>query len=277
MDTRLPNEPVMPESSLETARIAWRFMGTGHEEFFRRYLVSGDSEQKIAEELGLNLKTVSDRIAGSRCMLALRSELLLTGWLREKDGNLTRAERIFQAIVPCPIVPPRPDRTEPEDLYDYNIFLESELIEAKKSLCLLDDAVREAFLLHIGDGLSKEKVAEIRKVSVEEVEDKLQDARETIRQRMEQLILGMLRISWEMPEASRMEDTEFEAAKAAFEFVPKQYRKTYFRHLVLGESVDEIANKLHIGTRKVMDRLLEADKIILSRALFMAAATTKRQ
>lgn len=273
-----PDAPDLPESALETARTAWQFVGRQNEEVFRLYFMSGDSETEISETLGIDSAEVSDRIGNIRSMFAIRSEILLTSWLREKEyGDLIRAERILKAIPPRPPVPVPTKKIEPEESYDYNFFVNSELIEAKKSLQLLDYDVRETFILHLGAGLEKSKVAEIQKISVEEVDRRLLEAKETIRQRMEQMVLGMLRISWELSNPPQMKETEFEAAKATFEFVPQNCRKVYVRYRIHGESLEEIAEKLRMRTDHVNERLLDAGKVILSRALFFAVAACKKQ
>lgn len=279
IDSFQPDAPALPESTLETARIAWQFVGEKNEEIFRHYFASNDSEKETAEALGLDLAEVSDRIATIRSMLTVRAEMLLTSWLREREDGLMRAELILRDIPerePVPAADSPSKRSAPEEPYDYNAFVGSELIEAKKTLRLLEYNCRETFILHAGAGLTDEKIADLLQIPVEVVNARIQDAMEMIQNRMRQMVLGMLRISWELPGAPRMQGTEFEAARAAFEFVPQQCRKAYVRSRVHGESVDEIAEKLHLQPDEVADRLNEADYIILTRATFFATAAGKQ-
>lgn len=275
LDSFVPDAPELPESAMDTARIAYEFVGRRNEESFRRYLLSGSSESEIAAELGLNEKSVAERITSGRRMLSLRGQILLISWLREKENGVMRAAKILHEILNRPKKPVPEKPVVREEPYDYNYFLESEKIEAKKSLRLLDYDCREAFILHVGAGLEMQEIADVRQITVEEVTKRVLNARQAIRQRMEWMIEGMLRISWEVPGAPRMADTEFEAAKATFEFVPKNCRKVYYHYRVLDESVEDIANNLHLRIGKVKDKLVEADRAILTRTFFIVAAVTR--
>ncbi len=269
----VPDTPDMAPSVTETARIAYRFLSEAQQEFFRLYTLSNESVPELADRLGLTADEVAGRLDGVRSTLILRAEILLTSWLREVTDGRMRAETIFRNIEKR-----REGIFEEDDVTEHgdetDSFINAELIEARKSLMLLDYDCREAFVFGIGAGLGAETVARYQNVSVDEANRRMLDAREMIRLRTEQLMTGMLQLKLSQPDAPRMKETEFYAAKAAFRFIPKECRSVYVRYAVHAEMLGEIARKLNLPYDVAETRLETAVKMVVSRSFAVAIAAT---
>jgi len=272
-DSFMPEAPAMTESELETARIAYKFLPEPCRGILREQLLSGNSVPKIAAELGEDEATVLDMLDSARRLLILRIDIIVPTWLRDQENGEMRIERILRDLREA-----RKDAPEPLFKGEESVFIchRAELVEADNALQLMDDDTLEVFVFEFGAGMEFEKIAEHQNVSVEVVQSRAFEAREMLWHRTRQLLTGMLRIQLEQPNAPRMTDTAFLAAREMFQCVPREYQQAYIQYLVHGDTLEEIAQGWRVSPELTRQRLIEAEQAIATRLISVVGAVIQK-